>query len=141
MAKEREAAETPVLVDANAMAAAIGQAIGAFAPKKEIKEGDPEWVERMRAEGWYDDFFGVTILQNAYEAQARGLSEEVRKRASQLKDGTYIKGRVRVSVEDGGSTIRLSYPVKGDNRLINQQYFSDFSDLVNKIWDEMHVSA
>ena len=108
-------------------------------PPREIKEGDPEWVERMQKEGFYDDFFGVTVLQNAYEAQARGLSEETRRRASQLKDGSYIKGRVRVSVEKGGAIVRISYPIQGDNRLINQEHWKNFPDLVNQIWDEMHA--
>ena len=110
-------------------------------PPREIKEGDPEWNDRLHKEGFYDDFFGVTVLQNAYEAQARGLSEEVRKRASQLKDGEYIKKRVRVSVEKGGSLVRISYPVKGDNMHINREHWASFSDLVNKIWDEMHATV
>lgn len=131
--------EQSPMVDANALAQAMAQAIAGLAPKPEMREGDPEWNAHMKAEGLLDDFFGVTVLQNAYEAQARGLSEEVRRRASQLKPGTYIRGRVRVSVEHNGQIVRLMYPVSGDNRMINRDYFSDFSDLVNKIWDEMHV--
>lgn len=138
MAREQE---QPATVDMNALAAAIAQGIASVAPKPELKEGDPDYVARQRAEGWFDDFFGVTVYQNAYEAQARGLSEDVRKRASQLKPGTYIKGRVTVTVENNGMAVRLSYPVKGDNLQKNRDYWKDFPDLVNKIWDEMHVTA
>lgn len=136
MAKHDE--ETP-MVNVNDLAAAMANAINGLKPKPEMREGDPEWNAMLKEEGLLDDFFGVTVLQNAYEAQARGLSEETRRRASQLKPGTYIKGRVRVSVEHNGQIVRLMYPVSGDNRMINMQYFSSFEDLVNKIWNEMHA--
>jgi hypothetical protein len=139
--KERMAAQT--MVDANELATAMAQAIAGLAPKPELKEGDPEYVERQKAEGWFDDFFGVKVLQNAYEAQARGLSEETRRRTSQLKPGRYIKtkqnpdGRVTVEVHKGGSEIRLLYPVSGDAMSINRDHWSSFEDLINKIWAEM----
>lgn len=128
-------------VDMTALAAAIAQGIATIAPQKEIKEGDPEYVARQRAEGWFDDFFGKTIFQNAYEAQARGLSEDIRRKASQLKPGKYIKNRVTVEHHSNGEIIRLLYPVSGDNMMINQTHWRDFSDLIEKIWAEMHVTA
>jgi hypothetical protein len=118
--------------------AAVAQGIEAIAPRHEIKEGDPEYVARQQAEGWFDTF-EVPVYQNAYEAQARGLSAEVRYRASHLKPGTYIRGRVRVEVNNQG--VHLKYPVSGDNMLINRDYWRDFPDLINQIWDEMHVPA
>lgn len=129
----------PAAIDMTALAAAIAQGIATIAPKPELKEGDPEYVARQKAEGWFDDFFGKTVYQNAYEAQARGLSEEVRKRTSQLKPGTYLKGRVRVEVS--GDNIRLLYPVSGDNMMINQSHWRSFDDLINQIWAEMHVGV
>ncbi len=125
-------------IDTNQLAAAIAAGIATIAPKQELREGDAEYVARQKAEGWFDAFDGgVTVLQNAYEAQPRGLSEEVRYRAAHLKPGTYLKGRVRVTVESDGQIVRLSYPTKGDAMLINQtQHWRDFPELVNKIWAE-----
>jgi hypothetical protein len=37
--------------------------------------------------------------------------------------------------------VHLKYPVSGDNMLINRDYWRDFPDLINQIWDEMHVPA
>ena len=129
------------MVDAGALGAAFAQAVAALAPKPELKEGDPEYVARQKAEGWFDDFFGVKVYQNAYEAQARGLSEEVRRRAGQLKPGAYLKGRVKVEVQGGGEVVRLLYPVSGDNMMKNTALWRDFSDLVSQIWDEMQAVA
>jgi hypothetical protein len=123
------------------IARGITEGLSAIAPPREIKEGDPEYVARQRAEGWFDDFFGKTVFQNAYEAQARGLSEEVRRRASALEPGTYIKGRVRVETHKNGEVIRILYPVSGDNLQKNRDYWNDFSDLINKIWAEMHATV
>lgn len=117
--------------DFNVLAAAIA----ALAPKPELREGDPEYVARQRAEGWFDDFFGKTVYQNAYEAQARGLSEEVRRRVGQLKPGKYLKGRVTVEVN--GDVVRLLYPVSGDNMMKNLALWKDFPDMIHQIWAEM----
>jgi hypothetical protein len=76
---------------------ALVQALVGLAPKPEMKEGDPAYRARQQAEGWFDDFFGVTVLQNAYEADARGETEQTRRRASQLKPGKYLNGRVTVA--------------------------------------------
>ncbi len=139
----RETETSVGTIDTNQLAAAIAAGIASIAPKQELREGDAEYVARQKAEGWFDAFDGgVTVLQNAYEAQPRGLSEEVRYRAAHLKPGTYLKGRVRVTVESDGQIVRLSYPTKGDAMLINQtQHWRDFSELITKIWDEMHVPA
>lgn len=118
---------------------ALAAAIASLAPKPDLKEGDPEYVARQKAEGWFDDFFGKTVYQNAYEAQARGLPEETRRRTSQLKPGKYLKGRVTVEVN--GDAVRLLYPISGDNMMINLGHWRSFEDLIDKIWDEMHVAA
>lgn len=133
---------TPTMtIDPNALAAAIAQGISSIAPRPELKEGDPEYVARQREQGWFDDFFGVTVYQNAYEAQARGLSEDIRRKASQLVPGTYLKGRVRVETHQNGEIVRLNYAVSGDNMLLNQTRWRDFSDLINQIWAEMHPAT
>ena len=123
----------------NIIGAAVAQGIAATQPRKEIREGDPEYVERQRAEGWFDTF-AKPVFQNGFEAQARGLSAEVRERACQLRPGTYLRGRVRVDVWGNGS-VNLRYPTNGDAMLINRDYFLSFSDLITKIWDEMHAGV
>src|SRR6185295_604907 len=128
---------TQTVIDADALVKALVD----LKPKPELTEGSPEYIARLKAEGFHDDFFGKTVYQNAYEAQARGLPEEVRRRASQLVAGKYLKGRVTVDVQHNGDVIRLSYPVKGDAMMQNQAIWKDFSDLVNQLWAEMHPTA
>lgn len=144
MAREQE----QPTVNVNDLAAAFSAALQSVKPEKELKEGDPEYVARQHAEGWYDDFFGVKVYQNAFEAQARGESLETRERVGLLRPGKYLKGRVTVDVHgntlpDGRHEIvRFLYPISGANDpLINQQHFSSFGDLVNKIWQEMHATV
>lgn len=136
--KQETLVEAEQSVNVTQLADAFAAAMRSVQPRIEIKEGDPEYVARQQAEGWFDAFDGgVTVLQNAYEAQPRGLPKETLFRAAHLKPGTYLRGRVTVNVEANGSVVRLSYPVKGDAMLINRDHWSSFPDLVNKIWDEM----
>ena len=136
MAVEKQVTDTEKLI------AAFTASIASIAPKKELSENDPEYVERNRAEGFYD-VFEIPVYQNAYEAQARGLSEEVRYRAAHLKTGKYIKTAQnpggRVEVTNDGKSVVIAYPVLGDAMMQNAQHWRDFPELVNKIWDEMNV--
>jgi hypothetical protein len=140
MAKERESVSEDINPQTAALIAALAGSIASIAPKKEIKEGDPEWVERQTAEGFYDDFYGKTIWQNAYEANPRGQSEQTRRRASQLKAGVHTlrKGR-KVEVAVDGSNITLAYKVKGDALMINAQSWDSFEDLINQIWEQQNT--
>lgn len=122
------------VIDADALV----KALASLTPKPEVTEGSPEYIARLKAEGFQDDFCGKTVYQNGYEAQARGLSEETRRRASALRPGKYLKGRVTVDVQANGDVVRLLYPVSGDNMMKNQALWKDFPDLVNQIWAEMH---
>lgn len=128
-------------VNVTDLAGALAQAIAGIAPKPELKEGDPEYRKRQEAEGWFHDFFGVTVLQNAYEADARNETEQTRRRASQLKPGKYLKGRVSVTVENNGAIVRISYPVSGDNLMKNMALWRSFEDLINQIWAEMDAQG
>lgn len=121
-------------IDLKDLAAAITQGIASIQPAREIKEGDPEYVARQRAEGWFDEFPNK-VFQNGYEAQARGLSEEIRHKAAHLKPGSYLGGRVKVEVGQNNARY-LHYPTKGDAMLINQSKWSSFEDLISKIWNE-----
>lgn len=135
----KAAAETPAAtVDLAALGAAIAAGITAAQPKV-IKEGDPEYTERLKAEGFFDEF-ERPVIQNGYSAQPRGLSEQTRHRASNLKSGKYLSGRV--FVENNGRAVFINYPTsKIDDRFKNQTLWHDFSDLVDKMWAEMHPSA
>jgi hypothetical protein len=145
MARNDELLQT-MTIDTTQLAAAIAAGIATIAPKPEMKEGDPEYVAKQKAEGWYDFFTDdqgrqVTVLQNAYEAEPRGLPEDVRMRAARLRPGSYIKNRVKVTVERDGAIVRLSYPIKGDEGLKNMQHWSSFEDMISKIWAEMHPAV
>lgn len=135
------AEKQPVLVDANALASAFMQAAEGLRPKVELTEGSPEYQARLREEGFMDDFFGVKVFQNGYEAQARGIPEETRRRVGQLKPGKYLKGRVTVDIHQNGEVVRLLYPTTGDNMMKNQALWKDFPDLVNQIWNEQQATS
>jgi|ERR1041384_1194704 hypothetical protein len=125
-------------MDMTGLAAAIAQGIATIAPKPEIKEGDPEYTARLKAEGFYDEF-PCAVFQNGYEANARGLSAEIRERVGQLKPGRYLKGRVTIEL-DGKGGVHIKYPTsKVDDRFKNQTLWKDFPDLVNQVWNEMHA--
>ena len=137
------AEKTPVDLTAfgDIIGAAIAQGIAATAPPKIIKEGDPEYTARLVAEGFYDMFDGVSVVQNGYEAQARGLSAQTRQRASHLAPGRYINGRVRIEVAGNGN-VYINYPTKSeDDRNKNRDNWSSFSDLIDKIWAEMEAKS
>lgn len=143
MSKQTDQAAIAAVTDTNTLAAAIAagiaplaQGIASLAPKPEMKEGDPAYTEYLKAQGLFD-VFEKPVYQNGYEAEARGLSEEVRTRVCRLRPGQYLKRRVTVEVD--GRSVHLKYPTKReDDRMINMGLWSSFSDLVNKIWDEMH---
>jgi hypothetical protein len=132
MAKEKDSAE---LVSVAGLAEALAMALKSAQPK-ELKEGDPEYVARQTAEGWFDTF-EKPVFQNAYAANPRMWSAESRARVVQLRPGKYLKGRVTVEVNERG--VYLKYPVLGDNMMKNQQYWRDIDDLVGQLWDEMHA--
>lgn len=121
-------------IDVKDLAAAFAESLKAVQPPREIKEGDPEYVARQRAEGWFDEF-PHKVFQNGYEAQARGIPEEIRIKAANLKPGKYLGGRVTVEVGQNEARY-LYYPTKGDAMLINQSKWSSFEDLITKIWNE-----
>lgn len=141
MATKQETEPQAAPIDVAALGAAIAAGVAGLVPRPPMTEGDPEYRAHLKAEGFLDDFFGVTVLQNAYEAQARGESEQTRRRASQLKPGKYLKGRVSVQVENNGSIVRITYPVSGDNLMKNMQLWRDFGHLIDQIWAEMEPVA
>jgi hypothetical protein len=121
------------------LAAAFAAAMKSVQPVKELTEGDPEYKARQDAEGWFDEF-NPPVYQNGYEAQARGLSKDIQYKAAHLKPGAYLKGRVKVEVGQNGA-VYLHYPTKGDNLMINQSLWRDFSDLITQIWNESQAVA
>lgn len=98
--------------------------------------GDPAYQARLKTEGFFDTF-PFPVFQNGRECEPRGLSDEVRTRASGLKAGTYLSGRV--TVERNARCVHIKYKsMTIEDRM--RQSWKDFSDLVNQVWSEMpHV--
>ena len=119
------------------LADAFAAAMRSVQPVKELKEGDPEYTDRLKAEGFYDEF-PHPVYQNGYSAQARGLSAEVRERAGTMPAGRYIKGRLTVEV-DGKGGRHYKYPNRDNDRIINREHWKDFPDMVTQAWQESHA--
>jgi len=102
--------------------------------------GDPAYQERLRAEGHFDTF-PLPVYQNGREAEAKGLSAEIRERASGLRAGTYLKTKVKdgVTVERTDKMVHLKYrSQKIEDRMA--QPWRNFEELVTMVWDEMHAA-
>lgn len=143
MAKKDEdgTVAAPATVDMNAFAGVLAQAIAqaqSIYQPREIKEGDPEFVARQQAEGFFDRF-ERPVYQNGKESEPRGETAETRHRASNLKSGTYFLTGRKVIVEANDKGVWLHYPTKGDAMMINQNHWRSFADLINQIWDQMHA--
>lgn len=109
------------------------------APPNEPGFGHPEYQKRLREEGFFADF-AAKVFQNGKEAQARGLKPETVDRATKLRAGKYLGGRVEVA-RDGRDQVHLLYPhAKVQDQIKNAQLFPNFDVLIEKIWTEMHAS-
>lgn len=105
------------------------------APVQEIGYGHPKFQERLRAEGFMDEF-SVPVYQNGREAQARGLKPETIAHAAALKPGKYLGGKVEVAVDPKGR-VHLFYPhAKIEDRMRFQSVAPDFDTLIAKLWAE-----
>lgn len=133
-------AETPMTDQNAAFAAAIAAGIQsgiAQMNKPPLKEGDPEYVARLRAEGLLAEF-EKPVFQNGYAANPIGESEETISRASRLAPGKYLGGRVRVDVTP--QAVFINYPtVDVTDRMKNMKLWTSFGELITKIWAEMHA--
>lgn len=131
-----------VAPDTNLLIAQALAALAANQPKRVITEDSPEYQDRLRAEGIFDAF-PKPVYQNGRECEPRGLSEETRTRAASLKPGTYTVGRTTVTVDvtsDGGRHIK--YRSKSvEERMSYASSWSDFSDLIDKLWAQMALVA
>lgn len=108
-------------------------------PAKVIGADSPEYQDRLRAEGFFD-VFPTPVYQNGRECEPRGLSQETRERASALKTGKYIGGFVTVERTD--KLVHIKYKSQTiEDRMRYASKWRDFSDLIDKIWAEMHATA
>lgn len=138
MARQTVEHDTPDTKDDRLVA--ILEQLAANAPVQEIGYGHPKYQERLRAEGCFDDF-SAPVFQNGREAQARGLKPETIERAPQLRPGKYLGGKVEV-LRDNRDRVHLSYKSADvTDRMRFQSVVANFDDLIQKIWDEMHVAA
>lgn len=111
-------------------------------PIKVITQDSPEFQNLLRDQGYFDTF-PKPVYQNGYECEARGLSEDVRTRAANLTPGTYtIKGVTVVVEPSANGGVHLKYRSRSvEDRMKYAAAWSDFSDLVNTLWDQMHTAT
>ena len=102
------------------------------APVQEIGYGHPKYQDRLKAEGFMDEF-PVKVFQNGREAQARGLKPETILGVADLKPGRYLGGKVEVAKDQKGNVF-LMYPhAKIEDRM---RFSPDFNDLIASILAE-----
>lgn len=138
MARQTQDVETP---DTNDRIAAVLEQLAAQAPVQEIGFGHPKYQERLKAEGFFDEF-AVPVYQNGKQAVARGLKPETIERAPKLKPGKYLGGKVEV-VRDGRDRVHLIYAsAKVTDRMKHSQMLNGtgFDGLIDRIWQEMHTA-
>jgi hypothetical protein len=126
-------------VDTNDRIAAVLEQLAAQAPVQEIGFGHPKYQDRLKAEGFFDEF-EKPVLQNGKRAEARGLKPETIARAPQLRVGTYLKGKVEVQRNASGHVNLVYAHAKVEDRMRFQAIVRDFDDLIDQIWTEMSVS-
>lgn len=137
MAKQTVEEQTP---DFNERVVAVLEQLAENAPVQEIGFGHPKYQDRLRAEGFMDEF-ATDVFQNGKKAQARGLKPETIEHAPQLKPGKYLGGKVEV-FRDNRDRVHLMYAsARIEDRMRFQSVVKDFDDLIAKIWAEMHVAA
>lgn len=125
--------------DASDRIAAVLEQLAANAPVQEIGYGHPKYQERLRSEGFMDEF-AAPVYQNGKEAQARGLKPETIEHAPKLRAGKYLGGKVEVA-RDNRDRVHLLYKYsKVEDRMRFQTIVSSFDDLIAKIWTEMHAA-
>ena len=115
--------------------------LAANAPVQEIGFGHPKYQERLKAEGFFDDF-ATPVFQNGKQAQARGLKPETIERAPQLRPGKYLGGQVEV-IRDNRDRVHLLYKnSKVTDRMKFDQLLKGegFDGLIDRIWREMHAA-
>jgi len=113
---------------------AIDRQTDALKPKP-VDAITPEYLAAQNRE-FNRPAFHRPVFQNSYAANCHGLSDAILDKVDALKSGVYMGGVVRV-VEDKDS-ITLLYKNKTDaERWALRDHFSSFSDLVNKLYDEM----
>jgi hypothetical protein len=126
--------------DTNDRIAAVLEQLAANAPVQEIGYGHPKYQERLREEGFFDEF-AAPVYQNGKEAQARGLKPETIERAPKLRAGKYLGGKVEVA-RDNRDRVHLIYKIsKVEDRMRFQSVVKSFDDMIDQIWNEMHAAA
>jgi len=102
---------------------------------REVNFGDTDYQEKLRRE---TQVLKRPAFQNGFPVNPSGLSDEVIDRLATVKPGKYLGGAVTVAI-DGNDGIHLIYKNKTvEQRMAFARLVTSFSDLVNKIWSEMH---
>lgn len=138
MAKQAVEDQTP---DFNERVVAVLEQLAENAPVQEIGYGHPKYQERLKAEGFMDEF-ASEVFQNGKKAQARGLKPDTIEHAPQLKPGKYLGGKVEV-FRDNRDRVHLSYAsARIEDRMRLEQLLKGegFDGLIARIWAEMHAA-
>jgi hypothetical protein len=122
--------------DTNLLIAQALQQLVANQPKHVITEGSPEFQEFLRSQGFFDTF-PKPVYQNGRECEPKGLSHVVRERASSLRPGTYLSGKVTVEGLPNGGGVHIKYKSKTVEDRMSQTWRT-FPELIDKVWAEMH---
>jgi hypothetical protein len=131
--------KTENVTDVNLMLAQLMKQLVENQPAKVITESSPEFREMMEKQGLYDSF-PKPVYQNGHECEPRGLSEETRTRAANLRPGRYLDGKLVVEAATGGG-VHLKYKSRTIEDRMSGPATIPFPEMIDKIWAEMHATV
>jgi hypothetical protein len=109
------------------------EALQANAPIKEPGFSSQEYQQRLRDEGFNDEF-PVRVFQNGFLANPRGIPADIRAKVAELKDGKFLGGAVEVQHSSKGDVLLWYKAGTTDDRMRFQSVASSFEDLIQKLW-------
>lgn len=124
------------VVETNERMASILEQLQKQAPPHEPGFGSPEYQQRLRDEGYYDEF-PVKVYQNGREAEPRGIAADIREKVGALRAGTYMLTRhgksTEVKIDRTDKMVHLKYPsLKIEDRM--RYPWASFEDLVEMLY-------
>lgn len=139
MAKDTKP-ETPS-VPVDALAEAFQKALEGVAPPKPFDYS--EYLQRPENQDPADSL-KTPVLQHMQPLSIKGASDDLIRHLNELEPGKYIGGRVTVELigRPPHQKFNITYPWQSMNdRMRNQNLFTSFSDLLQKINAEQKAKA
>lgn len=128
------------MADTNERMADILEQLQKQAPPHEPGFGSPEYQQRLRDEGYFDEF-PVKVYQNGRQAEPRGIPAEIREKTGQLKAGTHTLTRYgkssTVTVDRTDKMVHLKYGSQEIEQRMRYPWNS-FEDLIEMLWLAQH---